>query len=76
MNDNAIDCIKADPIEVIRAQVDIVKEIERNETWYEGERRNCWVDPNDTIVKLKVIEICIAKGDDLVRAAIEKIHRK
>ena len=76
MNDNAIDCIKADPIEVIRAQVEIVKEIERNETWYEGERRNCWVDPKDRIVQQKLVDICIENGKELLNIAVEKIKKK
>ena len=76
MNDNAIDCIKADPIEVIRAQVDIVKEIERNETWYEGERRNCWVDSKDPVVQNKLLDICFEKGAELVKKAIEKVRKK
>ena len=51
----------------------IVKEIMSNEQWFEGERRNSPIDPNDPTVLEKVLTICQFNGRIIREEAIKRL---
>jgi len=64
---------KTPPSELIKAEIPIVEKIIRDETWYEGERRGAFVDPNDPTVQSKVVEVVEKCADKIRDEAIKKI---
>lgn len=56
---------------VIKKEVDLIKKIESDETWLEGERRNNYVDRNDPVVQNKVIEVCLREAEKIWKEAEE-----
>lgn len=53
---------------VVRRQLPMIQKIIRDETWLEGERRGCAVDPTDPVVREKVACVVLRVGAEL-RAA-------
>ena len=51
--------------EIIKAEIPLVEKIIRDETWYEGERRRCAVDPRDVVVRKRVTEVILQCGDKI-----------
>lgn len=51
--------------EWIRAEAELIEKIQRDETWYEGERRKCPVEPDDPAVKERVLEIVHEHIDEI-----------
>ena len=57
-----------DPV-VIR-EIPVIRQIIKDETWLEGERRGCPVPPDDTVVKENVCRVVLTIGQQL-RDSIE-----
>lgn len=61
---------------IIKKEVDLVKKIESDETWLEGERRNNYVDKNDPIVQNKVLEVCSRESDKIWKEAEKLVNEE
>ena len=48
------------PSEIIRAEIQDIAQIVRDECWLEGERRGRDVEPGDRVVQARVAEIILA----------------
>ena len=62
-----------DQTEIIRAEIPIVEQMFRDETWYEGERRHQSVDQQDPTIVAKVLEICLRDGKKMHDEVEEKM---
>ena len=51
---------------LIQEEVTLIKKIQKDEAWLEGERRNAYVDLNDNVVKEKI--------DNLLSSHIKEIE--
>lgn len=54
---------------LLQHQLPTISQIVRDETWLEGERRGCAVDPHDPVVVARVCEIVQREGAELRRRA-------
>jgi len=54
-------------------ELHVIQKIIADETWLEGERRGCPVDPHDPVVVATVCEIVLRIGADL-RASLAQAH--
>jgi len=61
---------------VIKEEIKIIQNIIKDELWYEGERRHCFIDPNDQQVQSKVLIIVKNNGDKITNKAIKSIQNK
>jgi hypothetical protein len=52
-------------------QFPLIQKIIADETWLEGERRGCWVSPDDTVVRENVCQVILRIGAEM-RASIEE----
>jgi len=52
-----------DPV-VVR-QLPVIQKVIADETWYEGERRGCWVDSTDPVVRENVCAVILRIGREL-----------
>jgi hypothetical protein len=52
-----------DPI--VSQEIPIIQKIIQDETWFEGERRGCFVSPDDPVVVDHVSEIILRIGSDM-----------
>jgi hypothetical protein len=52
-----------DPI--VSCELPLIQKIIEDETWYEGERRNCWVSPDDPVVRENVCQVILRIGREL-----------
>jgi hypothetical protein len=52
-----------DPI--ISREIPIIQKIIQDETWFEGERRGCFVSPDDPVVVDHVSEIILRIGREM-----------
>jgi len=52
---------------VVLNEIPLIRKIIRDETWYEGERRGCWVSSNDPVVKENVCRVICRVGEELRR---------
>ena len=55
--------VQLDP--VIHSELRVIKQIIRDETWLEGERRGCAVSPNDPVVRENTCRIILRIGGEL-----------
>ena len=62
--------------EIILHQRVFVERILRDETWYEGERRGCFVPENDPVVQHRLGEIILEVGESLRNDAVESLARR
>lgn len=53
------------PDPVLRLQFPIIAKIICDETWLEGERRGCWVSPQDPVVVERVCAVVLRIGAQL-----------
>ena len=53
----------------VKAEMEIVDEIIKDETWYEGERRQEPVDENDPKIRSKVVRIINQHAEAIVKEA-------
>jgi hypothetical protein len=60
-----------DPL--IFRQFPLIQKIIADETWLEGERRGCWVSPDDTVVRENVCQVILRVGAAM-RASIEEVR--
>ncbi len=54
---------------VVPRQFPVIKKIIADESWLEGERRGCYVAPNDPVVREKVCDVILRIGAQM-RAAL------
>ena len=47
---------------VVPRQLPVIKKIIDDETWLEGERRGCYVAPNDPAVRERVCDVVLRVG--------------
>lgn len=52
---------------VVLNEIPLIRKIIRDETWYEGERRGCWVSSDDPVVKENVCRVICRVGEELRR---------
>jgi hypothetical protein len=52
---------------VVLNEIPFIRKIIRDETWYEGERRGCWVSSDDPVVKENVCRVICRVGEELRR---------
>jgi hypothetical protein len=55
---------------VLFRELPLIQKIIADETWLEGERRGCYVRPDDRVVREKVCEIILRVGQQLREAAM------
>ncbi|HVW21569.1 MAG TPA: hypothetical protein VHC86_10165 [Opitutaceae bacterium] len=53
------------PDPIIYSEILYIQKIIADETWLEGERRRCWVSPDDPIVRENVCRIVLRIGQQL-----------
>ena len=53
------------PDPVLIRQIPVIQKIVADETWLEGERRGCFVSPNDRVVRERVCEVVLRIGQQL-----------
>lgn len=53
------------PDPILFRELPVIQKIIRDETWLEGERRGCYVSPDDQIVRARVCEIVLRVGKEL-----------
>lgn len=53
------------PDPVLIRQIPVIQKIVADETWLEGERRGCFVSPNDCVVRERVCEVVLRIGQQL-----------
>lgn len=63
---------------ILAQELAIIERIVRDETWYEGERRGCYVSPEDPVVREHVCQVVLRIGgalrEALTRAADSDFH--
>ncbi len=65
-----------DPIDpVVRQEIPVIQKIVRDETWYEGERRGCWVSSDDPVVRENVCRVIFRIGQELREKLMAQIAR-
>jgi hypothetical protein len=52
---------------VVLNEIPLIRKIIHDETWYEGERRGCWVSSDDPVVKENVCRVICRVGEELRR---------
>ncbi|MGH7995712.1 MAG: hypothetical protein ACREFX_05100 [Opitutaceae bacterium] len=55
---------------IVFRELPVIEKIVRDETWYEGERRGCYVPPNDPRVRDNVCRVVLRVGEALRSAAL------
>ena len=67
-----------DCVQLIKAEIPLVEKIINDETWYEGERRNCSVSREDKEVQLNAAKVVLREGDKILREALGKlgVHKR
>lgn len=63
-------------IDVIRKEVEVVRKMIDDETWYEGERRHMMVDRNDPTVMGKVCDLLMDMGSRIYKEVEETLKPK
>jgi hypothetical protein len=58
---------------VIFREIPVVQKIIRDETWFEGERRGCYVPPDDPVVRDNVCQVVLRIGRELREAVMEQL---
>lgn len=53
---------------VLFRQLPVIQRIIADETWLEGERRGCWVSPDDPVVRENVCRVVLTVGAALREA--------
>ncbi len=53
------------PDPVTSRQIPLIQQIIRDETWFEGERRGCYVPPDDPVVRDNVCQVVLRVGRKL-----------
>jgi hypothetical protein len=53
---------------VIFRQLPVIQQVIADETWLEGERRGCWVSPDDPVVRENVCLVILRIGASLREA--------
>ena len=56
---------------VIFRQLPIIQKIIQDETWLEGERRGCFVAPNDRVVRDNVCKVILRVGQQIREAVAQ-----
>jgi hypothetical protein len=46
-------------------QLPVIKKVIQDEMWFEGERRGCYVPPDDPVVRQHVCEVVLRIGQEL-----------
>jgi hypothetical protein len=55
--------LPADP--VLYRQIPVIQKIIQDETWLEGERRGCYVRPDDRVVRENVCRVILRVGHEI-----------
>ena len=61
------------PDPVTSRQIPVIQKIIRDETWFEGERRGCYVPDDDPVVRDKVCQVVLRIGRELRETVMEQI---
>jgi hypothetical protein len=60
------------PDPIVFQELPLIEKIVRDETWYEGERRGCYVSPDDPIVRENVCRVVLQVGAQLRQMAASR----
>ncbi len=63
--------LELDPI--IFRELPVIEKIIQDETWFEGERRGCWVSSNDPAVQENVCRVILRIGRELRETIVSDI---
>ena len=63
---------KLDP--VICREIPVIQKVIQDETWYEGQRRGCYVSPDDPVVCENVCEIILRIGVELRERVLAQLN--
>jgi hypothetical protein len=55
----------AQPDPFISSELRVIKQIIRDETWLEGERRGCHVSPTDPVVRENTCKVVLRIGQEM-----------
>jgi hypothetical protein len=55
---------------VVCRELPVIQKIIADETWLEGERRGCWVPPDDPVVRENVCQVILRIGAALREALL------
>ncbi len=50
---------------VVFRELPVIQKVIDDETWYEGERRGCYVSPDDPVVRENVCQVILRIGREL-----------
>ena len=53
------------PDPVIRGEIPVIQKVIEDETWFEGERRGCYVSADDPVVREHVCDVVMRIGSEL-----------
>jgi hypothetical protein len=59
---------------VVLHEIPLIKKIIRDETWFEGERRGCWVSSDDPVVRENVCRVIFRVGEELRKMFMAQIN--
>lgn len=54
-------------------ELQVIQKVIDDETWLEGERRGCWVSPDDPVVREKVCAVVLRIGQSLRESVTKAI---
>jgi hypothetical protein len=54
-------------------ELQVIQKIIQDETWLEGERRGCWVSPEDPVVRERVCAVVLRIGQSLRESVTKTI---
>jgi hypothetical protein len=57
-------------------ELSVIDKIIHDETWFEGERRGCYVSPGDPIVRENVCLVILRIGNEMRETAMRKMSER
>jgi hypothetical protein len=58
---------------VLFRQIPVIQKVIADEAWYEGERRGCYVPPDDPVVRDHVCEVILRIGRELRESILAQL---
>lgn len=58
---------------VVFRELPVIQKVINDETWYEGERRGCYVSPDDPVVRENVCQVILRIGCQLRKTITEQL---
>ena len=61
---------------IIEEQIPIIQKMLSDECWYEGQRRNTPVDPDDPVVRHRIGALIMEHGAKMRKEAMDRLAQK